>query len=221
MNAPDFIAAEQGWRTWKLTGGGLLNSVSYATTWEPGTPIAAQCKTSQKKWAWDAVPMAEAIESKALMAQDWTEEYDADAGRTAPRPPRVVLPFTHSYVYRETPHHSPDESCTCGIYAAHSPDQCAGYGKYVLGRVNLWGRVIPGDKGYRAEFAYPSELFVLSEPIPENLMSYNHLLFLFTQRPEEKPLTDKQVAGLRVYDVPVRRVATWGDAVAAVETVAA
>ena len=30
---------------------------------------------------------------------------------------------------------------------------------YVVGQVQLWGKVIPGSRGWRAEFAYPAALF--------------------------------------------------------------
>ena len=30
----------------------------------------------------------------------------------------------------------------------------------VLGRVSLWGKVVEYDHGWRAEFAYPAELFI-------------------------------------------------------------
>lgn len=218
---PDFIDVQQGWRTWKIANG-RLDSVSFRTTWEPGEPIAATCKVSSKPKAWQAVPMADAVESGELMAQDWKEKaYDEDDGAGVPRPPRVVLPFTNAYIYaEEPPHQSPSESCKCGIYAAHTPDQCAGYGKYVLGRVNLWGTVIPGEKGYRAEFAYPSELFVLTEPIEESRSSYM-VMFSFQMQQEEARPTDKQVRALEAYGVPVRRVATWREALDSVEAVAA
>ena len=65
----------------------------------------------------------------------------------------------------------PDAKCTCGIYAA---SDAAVAGQYafnrvlqhrdteasVLGLVSLWGRVLKCPNGWRAEFAYPSRLFV-------------------------------------------------------------
>jgi hypothetical protein len=63
------------------------------------------------------------------------------------------------------PHPAPAESCTCGLYAARSLDDLRGHmlfglSRMVVGRVSLWGKVIPGQHGYRAEFAYPERLCV-------------------------------------------------------------
>jgi hypothetical protein len=73
----------------------------------------------------------------------------------------------------------------CGIYAFRSRDlaeellrryigvrQCYGRGQdfppprqgrpIALGSVSLWGRVLAREKGYRAQYAYPYELFLLN-----------------------------------------------------------
>ena len=52
-----------------------------------------------------------------------------------------------------------------GIYAFKSPQdvhQYAGFA-HISGEVNLWGFVLEHDEGYRAEFAYPKELWVNKE----------------------------------------------------------
>ena len=63
------------------------------------------------------------------------------------------------------PHAAPAEGCTCGLYAARSLEHLRGqmlFGlhRMVVGQVALWGKVIPGQHGYRAEFAYPQRLCV-------------------------------------------------------------
>ena len=67
-------------------------------------------------------------------------------------------------------HGRPDPACGCGIYAVTSREaalEWAGWAQsalpnpIVLGRVQLWGRVIPHSSGCRAEFAYPYEIEVL------------------------------------------------------------
>jgi hypothetical protein len=63
------------------------------------------------------------------------------------------------------PHPAPSEGCTCGLYAARSLEHLRGqmlFGlhRMVVGQVSLWGKVIPGQHGYRAEFAYPARLCV-------------------------------------------------------------
>lgn len=73
--------------------------------------------------------------------------------------------FTTGYVSRrrhpvdETPH----KHCTCGIYAAKREDARVLVPQApVYGEVYLWGKIQEGHRGYRAQFAYPKRLFVLT-----------------------------------------------------------
>jgi hypothetical protein len=68
-------------------------------------------------------------------------------------------------------HEKPEPTCGCGIYAVTTRVaalEWAGWAQsalphpIVLGRVQLWGRVLPHSAGYRAELAYPYELEVLA-----------------------------------------------------------
>jgi hypothetical protein len=72
------------------------------------------------------------------------------------------------------PHESPGESCTCGVYALKylRDDQPYHLGAPVFGTVTCWGKVIEGDNGARAQFAYPSELYVTSHRLEEQLQDY-------------------------------------------------
>jgi hypothetical protein len=57
----------------------------------------------------------------------------------------------------------------CGIYAAADPAVALGHaidGPVVLGRVALWGTVIAGTDGWRAELAYPKALAIVTTPQP-------------------------------------------------------
>jgi hypothetical protein len=65
---------------------------------------------------------------------------------------------------------TPGESCSCGFYTAKTLPhlRSMGYSSYVeeggdwvtiVGRVALWGKVIEGSQGWRAEFAYPIALY--------------------------------------------------------------
>ena len=67
-------------------------------------------------------------------------------------------------------HERPDPDCGCGIYAVKTRPaalEWAGWARtalpnpIVLGRVQLWGRVLLHSCGYRAELAYPYEIEVL------------------------------------------------------------
>jgi hypothetical protein len=70
-------------------------------------------------------------------------------------------------------HESPRADHRCGLYAFRTreaaeallrrcaPPRLAGCRPVALGSVSLWGRVIPHRDGWRAQFAYPYELFLL------------------------------------------------------------
>jgi hypothetical protein len=76
--------------------------------------------------------------------------------------------FRHRYVSGLVTewHDSPEERCRCGLYAARSLEDLrgqllTGLALGVVGEVFLWGKVIPGQLGYRAQFAYPKRLYVM------------------------------------------------------------
>ena len=70
-------------------------------------------------------------------------------------------------------HEPPMEGCSCGLYAANTPERLKelGYGRYsdtrVLGAVALAGKVIPGTQGYKAERARPLRLWVPMDTKPK------------------------------------------------------
>lgn len=51
---------------------------------------------------------------------------------------------------RQTPHQAPDEDCTCGFYGLKEKPSIIGPGQYLL-EVEMYGKVIPHELGYRAE----------------------------------------------------------------------
>jgi hypothetical protein len=51
--------------------------------------------------------------------------------------------------------------CTAGYYALRRPEDLAQYPHgNVYGVVKLWGKVIPAERGFRAEYAYPVAMVV-------------------------------------------------------------
>ncbi len=88
-------------------------------------------------------------------------------------------------------HEVPDALCNCGIYGMRTKEVLANYlankeynlghpwtvvqqdsrgiippkimGCTVFGRVSLWGEIIEGEDGYRAQYAYPYDLTVLAD----------------------------------------------------------
>lgn len=75
---------------------------------------------------------------------------------------------------RSAPHEPPGEDCDCGIYAAKTREHLESmhYPNYnyqlgdpsvCVGEVWLWGGIVPGSQGWRAQFAYPKRLLVPHE----------------------------------------------------------
>jgi hypothetical protein len=77
-------------------------------------------------------------------------------------------------------HPAPRWGCWCGIWAFAFPEVAwrrinradylrkmigtvAGPPVPVFGKVALWGKIVLCEQGFRAQFAYPTELYVLSE----------------------------------------------------------
>lgn len=56
---------------------------------------------------------------------------------------------------------TPDEHCMCGYWALKQmPEQSYA----VVGTVKLWGRVVEGADGYKAQYAYPDQLYLIDQP---------------------------------------------------------
>jgi hypothetical protein len=105
----------------------------------------------------------------------WRLRTDLDRGVSEP----VLESAVYGDVWRagrafaaECPSHSlPARDCGCGVYGVATEAAARAWAEWaqsavphpiVLGRVQLWGRVLVYSSGYRAELAYPYELEVLS-----------------------------------------------------------
>lgn len=134
-----------GWRYWRVirTHSGLrLTGMWYRYQWPPDKPLTAQCKHS---------PIAEAY-SIAL---------GRESGHQSPAP---LYRMSDGTLF--TPCTS--QPSACGIYALRKQYMLRDRDHYTMlfslrddglggcsGRVELWGRVIPYERGYRAEYARP------------------------------------------------------------------
>ncbi|HYQ10952.1 MAG TPA: hypothetical protein VEP92_07275 [Gaiellaceae bacterium] len=107
-------------------------------------------------------------------------------------------------------HASPELECTCGIYGVRSAALARWYlerrplfynAERVVGRVALWGEVVESESGWRAERAYPIELFV---PEATTLRG----------GPRHRAYVDEIVLALSAYRVPVEVLAIGDVAVA-------
>jgi len=69
-------------------------------------------------------------------------------------------------------HDAPQSNCTCGIYAVKTLHhfRSAGYERYgIHGEVYLWGTVVEHELGWRAQFAYPKNLYLPPDTLPFSL----------------------------------------------------
>ena len=82
--------------------------------------------------------------------------------------PRIAMSAICTVGFSEAlPRHVPGHQlCRCGIHAARDRGEAEGHltppsrrtGIAAIGRVALWGTVVEGDVGWRASFAYPVSL---------------------------------------------------------------
>jgi hypothetical protein len=90
------------------------------------------------------------------------------------------IPMSHS------PDAMPSESCACGIYAARDletlkrlvypfSDPFFKQRHVAVGEVMLWGRVIEGRRGYRAQRAYPKSLYLVSRKKDEPWVRFSEV----------------------------------------------
>jgi len=110
----------------------------------------------------------------------------ADCNQT----PGYLFEHTHA----DGGHTSPDSACKCGLYAvdtlarllevyeswnrAFARIEMERY-PAVIGTVKMWGKVVPGEHGWRAQYAYPSRLLIVKSVIGDlvnrNLTLYEDL----------------------------------------------
>lgn len=68
-------------------------------------------------------------------------------------------------------HPAPHVDCECGIWGLASPEALLrehAAREYVYGVVALWGAVVVGQRGWRAQYAYPQALVRVEVPVPES-----------------------------------------------------
>ncbi|HET8679900.1 MAG TPA: hypothetical protein VFM39_07240 [bacterium] len=79
----------------------------------------------------------------------------------------IVWPFRQALRAECIQHHcrhtskAPDDNCSCGIYAFRDRNAAEqSHERYITGRVAVWGDFVEHALGWRAEFAYPLELWI-------------------------------------------------------------
>jgi len=109
-------------------------------------------------WQWVAAGL------KSLNGEPWS------AGKPIAAACRISVRGTTVAVHDAND--APREKCTCGVYASKSLEHLhtTGYERYgICGEVNLWGTVVEHEQGFRAQFAYPKNLYLPPKMLPSTL----------------------------------------------------
>lgn len=169
---PDGIEPIEQYRVWNWDGKHLCSLNHHR--WIPGEPLKASCSTAAKQYEYVLVKGAgfglttwrEREEERKAQETQWraqSNSYWYGAPTYIPPVPSVEPPSGYGYELRPVAHDAPHENCSCGIYAAATEDHEYRDQGRVWGKVKMWGKIVPGTKGARAEYAYPSELHVPEE----------------------------------------------------------
>lgn len=88
-----------------------------------------------------------------------------------------VAPKSQCRRAKTSHHYGPQKNCTCGYWSFKSLELltqslCGYKNTVVIGTVEIWGRVIECTNGYRSEFAYPKELWLLKDGLESLSWTY-------------------------------------------------
>jgi len=128
-------------------------------------------------WQWDAAGL------RSLNNEPWRPGQPMVAGCRA------------SSVATHDPHDAPQANCTCGVYAAKNLEHLptTGYWQYgIHGEVDLWGTVVEHELGWRAQFAYPKNLYLPPDALPFTLAKIQSRLKMLTTYRAEIFVADPQ-----------------------------
>jgi hypothetical protein len=165
---PDFVEPLELWRIWRYRKG-VLVSLNNDTVWPPGERMEAVCNVPRPDPGYIERLRAER-RFQAKLNDPATSRLYRFLARYLAESPRAVSAeeIRRLELELERWHDAPDEACRCGIYGLNEPPPGLEPGYWpravradsVLGRVKLWGRIVQGTEGARAQYAYPSALYV-------------------------------------------------------------
>jgi hypothetical protein len=186
---PDSIEPVVGWRCFDVVDG-VLFSPQQRMPWPPARKATAAC--SHDRWHYEWVQRTprqrERMERKALDEGFTPEEghfvrfqmFDGSIqeipvympwGLRGRVPPVMMFPAEgKEWVLnvKTLGHPAPDQNCQCGIHLAGDLQLALQYRGHsagaAVGRVKGWGKVIPANRGYRVEFAYPERIYLFNKP---------------------------------------------------------
>lgn len=172
IEIPDSIEPLIKWKALTVSKDGtLLYSPNQNMPWPVKERAEATCKTSWD-YGWEPVSHLPNIPTEEGYSYGPTFHttsgsvvmYGSYYGQREPVPsqqmPLVELPDGLNWSWEGKPHQVVSESCGCGIYCVDTPEACLSYcrDKAVICKIAVWGRVVPGTYGARAEYAYPQSI---------------------------------------------------------------
>src|SRR5439155_960950 len=144
---PDVAHWLEGWRVWRV-GVTELHSLGQEYVWPARRLARAECAHQAR------------LGGLLLGIVDGIDLVMTSAGCESTTAKTAVI-FSRSALKAAIAEHgpAPGQSCLCGLYARSTPppwEDLPGHQRgFVVGRVALWGKVIRGATGMRAEYAYP------------------------------------------------------------------
>jgi hypothetical protein len=138
-----------------------LRAASPRIVSRPEMPDYTQVITGWR--AWNVVPKDGEWRLAALGVGDIWEPKKAMTANCR----RVSIWDTHI----EKTHISPEKNCACGIWSFRSDEELMKHSNEytfkVFGQVSIWGRVIECENGWRSQFAYPKELWLIDNSLEQ------------------------------------------------------
>ena len=113
-------------------------------------------------WTWDTMGL------KSLCGERWHPNQSLAARCRA----SAVVGNIAGRIEADDAHDAPQAKCTCGVYAAKSLEHLRrnGYDRCgIYGEVCLWGTVVEHERGWRAQLAYPKNLFLSPDALLSTL----------------------------------------------------
>lgn len=160
---PERLVAEpiKAWRIWKIT---KADNVRFGVN--EVREMSAAHDRGENPFAQLLLPSLSAVGQEN---QPWTQVMEATCLKTD----HAYAQMRYSIGPVAPPHPAPNASCACGIWAlnerADTERTVWEYAKqhtslpgFAFGRVQLWGKIIRCERGYRAQYARPTEIIVCS-----------------------------------------------------------
>ena len=148
-----------------------LNSIAPRMIPAPEKPMPDYVQAITGWRAWGVKLMPEGLRLKSLGQDDlWEPRQPKHATCRARRFPIGSFSAFFDLESEMGSHAAPEFNCSCGVWAfKDKPTLVAALANYdniaIIGQVALWGKVVETQNGWRAETAYPLELWLLTPQI--------------------------------------------------------